>query len=137
MGAPHVFTSTSSATSTTSTSSTSSTSSNIRIISAASTTACLLTKREERPRQRGHKGEVLATMSAGIAIFRFSTKSCAIWPNFYQHPMQFNLFPTSAKFRLTWVGVKSLQCPQKLRIGWGSSPYSAICCRGSSTHAVG
>jgi hypothetical protein len=93
-----------------------------------STTTCLLTKRGERPQQRRHKGEVLATMSArkkyyyvvdvgvgvgvvelaimqhpsncdGIAIFRISTNNCAIWPNSYQHPMKCDLFPTSSKFR--------------------------------------
>jgi hypothetical protein len=62
----------------------------------------------------------------GSAIFRNSTTNLAIWPNSYQNPMQFDLFPTSSKFRLTWVGLQSVQRPQKLHIGWGSSPHSAI-----------
>jgi hypothetical protein len=97
----------------------------------------LVLKREERPRQRGRKGEVLATMSAGIAIFRFSKNNYAIWPNSYQRPMQFDQFATSSKLRLSWAGVRSLQSPPKLHIGWGSSPHGVICCTSPSTHTVG
>jgi hypothetical protein len=68
-------------------------------------------------------------------VFSISTNNCSIWPNFYQNPMQFDLFPTSSKFRLTWVRVQSLQRLRKLHIWRGSSPGSDICCRSPSTHS--
>jgi hypothetical protein len=43
----------------------------------------------------------------------------AIWTNSYKHPTQFDLFQTSSKFSLTWVGVHSLQslgCSQQFLI---------------------
>jgi hypothetical protein len=86
----------------------------IYITSTTSTTMCLLTKREERPQQHGHKREVLATMIAGIVIFRFSTNNSAIWPNSYRNPMRRELFPTSSKFRLTWGGGPVLTVPPKI-----------------------
>jgi hypothetical protein len=73
----------------------------------------------------------------GIAIFRISTKNCPIWPKSYQHSMQFDLLPPSSKFRLTWMGgVQPSQRPQKLHIGCGSSPHSAIYCTSPSTHPM-
>jgi hypothetical protein len=41
----------------------------------------------------------------GSAMLRISLKQVAIWNNSYQNPMQFDLFQSSSKFRLTWVGV--------------------------------
>jgi hypothetical protein len=53
----------------------------------------------------------------GSAMFGISP--VAIWTNSYQHPTQFDLFQTSSKLSLTWVGVQILQslgCSQKLLI---------------------
>jgi hypothetical protein len=85
------------------------------------------------------KLDVMQHLSAcdGIAIFRISTNNCAIWPDSNKTPMQVDLFPTSSKFRLTWVGVQSSQRHQKLHIGWTSSPHSAISCTSPSTNTVG
>jgi hypothetical protein len=93
----------------------------ISIASITCATTCLLTKREKRPQQRSHQGEVLASKSAGIAIFRFSIKDCAIWCNFNQNPMQFDQLEVSTYLS----GGPVLTVPSKLHIGWGSSPHSA------------
>jgi hypothetical protein len=34
----------------------------------------------------------------GSAIFRIASEKLGIWPNSYQHPMQFDLFRTSSNF---------------------------------------
>jgi hypothetical protein len=43
----------------------------------------------------------------GSAIF--GTETIAMWNNSYQHPMRFDLFQTSSKWGLTWVGVHVLR----------------------------
>jgi hypothetical protein len=51
----------------------------------------------------------VSRMAMGVS-FRISPQNCGIWFNSYQHLMQFDMFQTSWKLWLTWVGVQSSQC---------------------------
>jgi hypothetical protein len=138
MGASTTSATSTSITSTTSATSTTSTTSANSIIGTTSTTTCLLTTREGRPQQRWHKGEVLATMSAGKEVLLrrrcrcrhrqtcYYTTSLSLWRDCHIQNLDETLFDLAIviKFRC------NLTCFRPVRsfdlLGGGSSPHSAI-----------